>query len=588
MKNKACCWILIILCAGFVLTSILFVVAVSTLSGLGGKTYTVADNSYLFIRTSGLLTQNEKLPDPFTFMRGDSRASLTTIVQALDHAADDPRIKGVILRPLDMHGFADLRELRQAVERFKDSGKPVYAYLEIGTDRDYYLASTADTIVMIPARSGGLIMLGLEFSSTYLARTLDKVGLKFQVLHIGDYKGAFENFGRDSMSDELRESIEYLYDGVFETYLKETAESRDGLTYEALRGEVMEGAKLLISGDRAKELGLIDLVMDWVDFKKWLSPDDDPEAVTPSRYLKACRRMGDSGNEIAVLAAEGEIRYGVDSDGFFGMDEGIESHRIIGQLKKLREDEDVKAVVLRVNSPGGSALASDLILAEVKRTTEVKPVVVSMSNVAASGGYYISCGASKIIAEPTTITGSIGVVGMVPSAEKMYDKIEARVETISRGRWANFFRIDKDLTEEKRAIYLDFMTDTYNEFVGHVAEHRGMSVEEVQEVAQGRIWTGAQALDRKLVDQLGGFHDAIAAARELAGLEESEAAVKYYPPRRSIIEYVMERLDMKLESFTLIWLSPEEREVREAVEYLKKFIRDRQFVQAIMPMDLNL
>ncbi|MFZ5433537.1 MAG: signal peptide peptidase SppA [Calditrichota bacterium] len=584
MKNRACCWILVLLGAGIILSGILSVVLISSLASLGNQKATIEPGSYLMVDLSGATAEYRTAPSIEIWQRRTT--TLADYLESLKIAAVDPRISGVVIRPTGSAGFAGLRELREAVLTFKESGKPVYAYMEVGTDRDYYLSSVADTIIVSPATSGGLVMLGLGVSSTYLARTFDKVGIKFHVLHVGEYKGAYENLQLDKMSAPLRESLVALLDDVFGTYVRETAESRTQIERAFFEKTLLEPQELFITGSRAVELGLADLALDWGELRERIKVGDDFNGISPDRLIKT-RTILKTGNEIAVLFAQGVISYGEEADDPTEIGEGIHSRDVIAQLRDLREDPDVKAVVLRVNSPGGSALASELILEEVKRLKSEKPVVVSMGNVAASGGYYISCAGNRIIAQPNTITGSIGVVSVLPNAEGLFDKIGARVETVEKGKWAQFFRIDKEFTPEQEAVMMGFMNNVYQGFVANVADGRGLPIDSVEMAASGRVWTGAQALKLRLVDELGGLDLAIDRAAELADLERSSAAIRHYPRERDLISYLLQMMRTTAQLVTGHLFFPEnELDLQHAAEYLNRFLKNRDYVQMILPIEL--
>jgi protease-4 len=487
---------------------------------------------------------------------------------------------------MGISGFGAIREMREAIRRFKASGKPVYASLEVATDRDYYLASIADTIAIIPSKSGGLAMLGLGFSSTYLSKTFEKVGLKFNVIHVGDYKGAYENYDREKMSEPLRESLQFLLNDLYRTYVDEIVADRKALDKSKLEKQLLNGDHYLINGEMAVEKGFADLTLDWQELQQRLSANLEFKEVDVSKYIRSASDKSSHKKQIAVLFAEGEIHYSVSERNPLQTTDGIESKEFVHQLRELKENEDVVAVVLRVNSPGGSALASELILQEVKRLKAKKPVVVSMGNVAASGGYYIACEANRIISQPNTVTGSIGVVGMIPTAEGLYKKIEAKVETVEKGKWSKFFRVDKDLTSEQTSVVLDMLTGIYDEFVNRVSDGRSLSVADVERVASGRVWTGTQALERKLVDELGGLDLAITRARELAGVTEANSSVHTYPEPQPWVIALLNELSRVIYSVSSgLPQTPEEREIKQAISCLREFMRERTFVRAYTPLD---
>ncbi len=587
-SSKVCCWILLGIGILFILGMIGTGLMVTAAVAKGDSKGTVKNNSFLVMDLSGVLPDYSAAPR-IEFMIGSRPATVADMLRALKHAAGDSRIKGVILRPMGVAGFAEIRELRNAVLEFRKSKKPVYAYLEMATDRDYYLASVADSIIISPARSGGLAMLGLSIESTYWARTFEKVGIKFHALHVGEYKGAFENYSAEHMSAPLRTSLQSLLDDMYNVYTSDIVDSRPSVSREALDKELLNGEQLIIIGPQAVQKGLADLAADWGDFREHLKGGEkELESITPAKYVRAIgTKSAKTKQEIAVVFAEGPISYKRESGGPLEMDEGIQAGAMVKLLRDLREDDDVAAVVLRINSPGGSAYASELILREVKRLKEKKPLVVSMGNVAASGGYYIACEGQVIVAQPNTVTGSIGVVSLIPSAEELYRKLGANVEVVERGKWASYFRLDRDMTAEQKAVLLSYMGGIYDEFVERVADGRKMSVDSVRAVAAGRVWTGQQALDRHLIDELGGLDIAVAHARNLAKVTEDAAPVRNYPREKNFVQFMLEHFSNQMSTiFDRLTLLPEERALRQAVQYLNGYMLHRDFVQAVLPINL--
>jgi protease-4 len=379
-----------------------------------------------------------------------------------------------------------------------------------------------------------------------------------------------------------------VLDSLYSTYTTEISASRPALTLAKLNDELLNGKTLMITGNDALAKGFVDRTADWQDFREGLiKTGKDLNVVSPAKYVKSIVPKHKSTNdEIAVVFAEGAIAFKSEG-GTFNMDEGITAENLTKQLRELRKNDKVKAVVLRVNSPGGSAFASEIILKEVSRLKAAKPVVVSMGNVAASGGYYISCLANRIIAQPNTITGSIGVVSMFPTAEDLYRKIGARVETVSRGKWANYFRIDKDLTPEQSAVIMTYMQGVYDEFVDHVVEGRAQTRESIQASAEGRVWTGSQALQRKLIDEIGGLDLAVERAKELANLKDKDVRVRLYPKQKDFLTFVLDRLDDAMVMLhDRVYFLPSELEAQKIVEYLTGYLRQRDYVQAVLPIDV--
>lgn len=591
-SNKACCWILGILAGGFVLTVLVIGWGISQAMSSGfkadfGSNTTLEPNSWLVLRPSGDIPEYNVDPD-LGFLGGSGGSSLNDMIRAIEKAQDDPNISGIVLRPMGTTGMATLRELREALLKFKQGEKPIYAHFDFASDRDYYLASVSDSIFMMPGRLSGINFGGLAFSSTYLKSTFEKVGLKFHVIHAGRYKGAFENFSHDSMSTDLRTSLTYLYEDVYDTYIRETADSRPGLTFAKLDNELQFGDQFIVGSATCVERGYVDGLLDWPVLRHRLQGDsEDFEGISARRYLstKKLTEIPTHESEIAVVFAQGEISFGEDADDWGG--DEITASGLVKQLDDLADDESVKSVVLRVNSPGGSALASKQILEAALRLKEKKPIVVSMGRVAASGGYYISMAANQIVAQPNTITGSIGVVSMIPSAEELYKNIGAREETISIGRWANFFRFDKTLGPEQEQVLRSLMDSVYLEFREDVAKGRGLELSSLDSLAEGRVWTGNQAIERDLVDTLGGLNLAINLAAQEASLGSDEYDLGYYPKEKDVFEFIISQFSTRFSALENLGRSARALDDPQALlEYVKNYFSRLEFLQTILPASI--
>jgi len=591
-SNKACCWILTILVGGFVLTMLLigFGISRALSGGVAAKfesSAAVKPDSWLVMNLSEGVADYNAEPD-LGLLGGGHGSSLNDILRAVEMAKEDKDIKGIILRPQGVTGMASLREIRQALLDFKNTDKPIYAHLDIASDRDYYLSSVADSIFLMPGRLSGINFGGMAFSNTYVKNTFEKLGIKFNVFHAGRYKGAYEDLAKDSMSADLRASIVTLYEDIYQTYVRETADSRKGLTFAALDNEIRNGDQFFVSAASCIDRGYVDALQDWPVLRKRLQGDaEEFQGISPRKYVAAKRRpeLPATDNEIAVMFAEGEINFG--SEGSLG-DDGITAKALGKQFEELAEDDNVKAVVLRVNSPGGSALASKQILEAARRLQAEKPLVVSMGGVAASGGYYISLAADKIVAQPNTVTGSIGVVTVIPSAEALYQKIGAREETISIGRWANFFRIDKNMNPEQEQVILSLMDTVYSEFRDDVTAGRGLNSLALDTVAEGRVWTGYQALARGLVDTLGGIEDAIKIAAQRASLGDSEYRVAYYPEQEDVFTFFVRQFSARVKVFDQAGEALTALRDPEAIKaYLQNYFDRLEFVKAMLPAALE-
>jgi len=467
--------------------------------------------------------------NPFALLFEAEKRTLLEYSIMLDRAADDSRISAVLVRlsPL-MIGWARTTELRQAMERYRASGKPLYFYLEMATDRDLYLASAADRIFAVPE---SFMIVGLSTEAIFLKDLLDKVHVEAEFEHIGKYKSAAEMFTRSSMSDELKESLDGLLDTIHTEYRDAIASAR-GLSATQVQESLDRG---MLWAEAARDVGLVDELAYEDQVKDRLKEvlGEEPEMVSADRYWKRIHAGAGSGarGKIALIYGEGAIYSGGEEGGGFMGAEGIASRTFSGYIKDAREDDSIDAILIRVNSPGGSGTASDVIWREVVLARQAgKPVVVSMGDVAASGGYYISMPADKILASTSTITGSIGVLAGKFDMGGLYDWLGVNIQTMKRGENADMFSSTRGFTPDEREILREDLEHFYHTFVSKAAEGRGMDYDALNEVAQGRVWSGRDALERGLVDELGGLWEAIETTKRLAGIAADEkAALVVYP-----------------------------------------------------------
>ena len=483
--------------------------------------------------------------------------ALLEIVHAIHQARDDERIKAMFLHGSLLSrnygsGMAVLEELRGAILEFKASGKPVYAYIQEPSLRDYYLMSVADTVAMNPF--GLLAINGLANNGAYFGDALKRYGIGVQTTRVGKYKSAVEVFTSNEMSEPDRLQIEAILNGVWQQITKGIAESR-GIEHQELL--TLSDNKGFFTAELAKQEGLIDEVAYFGDMLQTLKtavdapPDHESfPQVSLAEYMqdsnKTFKTEDTSKPVVTVLYAQGEI---VDGEGY---PDQIGGDRIARILRSLRQDERVAAIVLRVNSPGGSAIASEVIQREVRQTQEVKPVVVSMSSLAASGGYWISAYADKILAEPTTITGSIGVWGLLFNIQEIANSYGVNFDGVQTSKWAGIDTITRPKTPQEMALIQEFTDLIYDAFIQKVAQGRDLPAERVEEIAQGRVWTGEQALSIGLVDEMGGLEDAIAVAANLAEIGENWH-IEQIPEKKSFGESIRE------------FLSPQENDAPLAV-----------------------
>ena len=516
------------------LVLLIFVGVIGAVAALGDKPVVVPKGSYLVFDLTANIHDGVRTPSPFDALEAienpehPKNLQLRAVTRALGAAAKDDRIKGMLLTGnISASGyassFAALAEVRRALVEFKKSGKPVMAHLFRADANDLYLASTADEILLDPY--GQVDMAGLASEGVFFAGAMEKVGLEAQVVRVGKYKSAIEPFTSREMSPASREQLQVLLDSAWTTLRDEIASAR-GLAPDALQALV--DSERFFSGEAAVKAGLVtrvayqDEVIDELKRRTESKPDAENFArVAMASYAKRAHpaapksASGKAAGVVAVVYAEGVIVDGEGGEGEIG------GKRFARELRRLRQDPKVSAIVLRVNSPGGSASASEHILREVRLARETKPVVVSMGGYAASGGYWISSFGDHVFAEPTTITGSIGVFGLIFNAAELTQKLGVSFDVVKTGRYADMLSISRAKTEDELALIQRDVDHIYRDFLSRVAEGRKLDPALVAELAQGRVWIGSDALTRGLVDEMGGLEDAIRYAAKKAGVDEN-------------------------------------------------------------------
>lgn len=534
----------------------LVLVFVGLAVGAGAKkTSAVEHGSYLVFDLSAVITDapaRASLANFLSSMEGNDdnpqSLQLREVTAALRAAAKDARIAGVFLHgslPAGgnySNGFGALKELRLALLEVKAAGKPILAYLDFATTRDMFVASPADELVIDPY--GEIFMPGLAVQPMFFAGAFEKFGVGVQVTRVGKYKSAVEPYIRKDLSPENREQLQKLLDDIWGDLLADTAAAR-GLKAEDIQALVdREG---FIRADAALQAKLVtrvayrDEVLDELKARTGRKGADKPfRQVALSDYIGQLddqkNGLGTAGaGKIAVVYAEGVIVDGNGQEGEIGGD------KFARELRQLRQDPDIKAIVVRVNSPGGSASASEHIQREIRLAKKAKPVVVSMGSYAASGGYWISTYGDRIFAEPTTITGSIGVFGLMVNVEKLAHDLGLSFDGVKTGKFADAMTISRPKTEEELAVIQRAVDWIYGEFIAKVAESRGLELARVQEIAQGRVWSGVEAKKLGLVDEIGGLDAAIRFAAQKAGLKNGYQLIEY-PESRGLSEMLAEAL----------------------------------------------
>ena len=547
------------------------------------ETAEVKGNTILELRLQGQIvdrvSEEDEMFANFSLPGQDDNISiqgLNKILASIENAADDSNIEGIYIRSeMFSAGFSTSKEIRDALIRFKESGKFVVAYADNYSQKGYYIASAADKVYLNPM--GMLDIHGLAASTMFVKNTLEKVGVEMTVIKHGKYKSAVERFTGDKMSKESKEQTTQLLDVIWKIYCDEVAESRD------LSNEMMNIYADKMMGFQKPELLLNYKLIDGFKYYdemseelKDLSGRSDKKKdrrILTTKYAKSIKNKSEAKAKIAVIYAEGAID---------GGSKGINSKKLSKDIRKARLDEDVKAIVLRINSPGGSAYGSEQIWREVTLAKEGKPFIVSMGDVAASGGYYIACAAHSIVAQPSTITGSIGIFAVIPNINKLNQKLGLTFDGVQTNKLANFLNPNNPVTEAEKRLLQAHIERGYSTFIGRCADGRQMTTEAIDEIGQGRVWTGVDAKALGLVDKLGNIQDAIDLAAEMSGLEEYK--VEELPIPKPFVETLMENLQGQI---TTGMMKVRYGESYKLFEYAER-VKNMQGIQARMPYDLEV
>ena len=507
-----------------IIMGILTFVSMAGMIASEGMSSPIEKKSVLRITLKGSITERAGEENPLSKLGGETtqQIALDQALQALEKAAKNDKIEGIYMEGGILSAYpAEVQELRQALLKFKKSGKWIIAYADTYSRSAYYLCSVADKVYLNPI--GMLDWSGLSSNPMFFTGLMKKLGIKMQVFKVGTYKSAVEPYIAEQMSDANREQVSSYQQSIWNNMLKDVAKSRK-TTVEALNSladslTILSGPEASVKGGLVDKLCYQDEVKKILKNKAKMEEDESLRFVSISDVALSEELNDKVDDEIAVYYAYGEIKE--DITGGFAQESAITSKQMTKDLQELREDDDVKAVVLRVNSPGGSAYASEQIWREVQLLSKEKPVIVSMGALAASGGYYISCGANKIFAEPTTLTGSIGIFGMIPDAtELLTDKLGLSFDVVKTNAHSDFGAMGRPLNESECRLMQAHINQGYELFTGRVAQGRNISQDSVKAVAEGRVWTGEQAMKIGLVDKLGNLNDAIAAAAKAAKIEK--------------------------------------------------------------------
>lgn len=543
---------------------------------------TVQENSVLKIDLNQQIIENASEPDPFTelFGQGISQIGLVQLKESIANAKLDPKIKGIYLDiSFPMAGIATLEEIRKTLIDFKKSGKFIYAYGELMSEPALYVSSVADEIFINEA--GGLEFNGLSSETAFLQGFFEKIGVKPVIFRVGEYKSAIEPFIRKDMSEASKEQVSSYLNGISNNFYSSIAEAR-GMTMEKTN-EILNMPKIHTPAD-AVEFGLItktgyfDEFEDMLRKKLGIKEGKSITFIDIAKYQKAKKYVeeGDRSKRIAVIIGQGNIISGK-SDGT-----NIASDSWIEELRKAVKDDKVKAIVLRINSGGGSAMASDIMWREIELAKKKKPVIASMGDYAASGGYYMAMACDTIVANPTTITGSIGIFGMLFNAQElMNSKLGVNFDGVETHEYADFPSLTRDMSSVEKGMIQKNVEDGYEKFTSKAAKGRNMDIAKLKSIAGGRVWTGEQGKENGLVDVLGTLEDAVNIAANKAKIEDYR--VVYYPKPKTQIELIMDKIEtssqVRFEAY-FGKLAPEMKQIKSFMEMDK--------LQARMPFDIRI
>lgn len=577
---------------GIILSGIiLFILGIVTFFGIASSADSetiVKKNSIMMLDLNGTLVERTQ-ETPFAFfseIMGDKENvyGLDDILSSIKKAKENENIKGIYIQASALGAsYASLQAIRNALVDFKTSGKFIVAYGDVYSQKLYYLSSVADKVLLNP--KGMLQWTGLSATPIFYKDLLKKIGVEMQIFKVGTYKSAVEPFNSTEMSPANREQVTVFLNSIWDQVLEGVSTSRH-LSKDSLNNYA-DRMLMFSPAEETVACGLADTLIYRNDVKDYLKKmaqvkEDDPLRILGLHDMINVKRnvpKDKSGNIVAIYYAAGEIVDAAQN----GTDNLIVGNKVIKDLRKLKDDDDIKAVVFRVNSPGGSAFASEQIWNAVKELKAKKPVIVSMGDYAASGGYYISCLADTIVAEPTTLTGSIGIFGIVPNAKELTDKIGLSYDMVKTNKFADFGNLMRPFNDDEKLLMQAMINRGYEIFVGRCAEGRGMSKEAIKKIAEGRVWTGEKAKELGLVDILGGIDTAMEIATKKAGIENY--TVISYPEKESWLSNLFNDTPNNYIESKL--LNSKLGEYYQQFGLLKN-LSDRSMIQARIPFELSL
>ena len=571
-------------CLGTVVAlGVLILVGILILSLVASeKEVVITDNSVLHLRLESPITEQE-VEDPLSELfpgAGNQSIGLIQLKQAIETAKTDNKIKGIYLNINYLQaGISTVDEIRESLLDFRSSGKWIVAYSDVYTEGAYYLASAADKVYLNP--EGQIEFNGLATEVIFFKRMFDKLEIKPQVFRVGDFKSAVEPFLRDNLSDENKLQLNSMLNSIYGEMLNKISESRkiSKANLKEISDDMMvQNAKQALKYGLVDSLYYDDQLKDELRERLKVDKDKDISFVKYSKYRKSVKAYKSSKNEVAVIVADGTILPGEADQGIVG------SATICEEIRKARTNDKVKAIVLRINSPGGAFQAGDQMWREVVLATQEKPVIASMSDYAASGGYYLAMACDTIVAQPTTITGSIGVFSVLfDLSQFMGNKLGITSEEVKTGKIGELITVTRSLTEVEKDIWQKQTNEIYEIFTAKAASGRHMSQEDIKKIASGRVWTGSQAKDNGLVDVLGGLDDAIKLAAQKGGVA-SDYKLRYYPKQKNFLEKLMGDFEQNNKAKTL------QTELGEYYPWYQRWQKVKQYqgVQTRMPFEFEI
>jgi len=494
----------------------------------------IMSNSVLYLKLTGPIPEYTTMKDKNLSFLGRSSDSVHDIIEKINSAAFDNSIRAILLEPQGLAiGYANANEIIVALNTFKASGKKIYGYVSMAMQQDMYLLGAADEVYMNPSASAGIFMHGVGGNMDFYKNLLDKLGIEMHIIRAGDFKSAGENFSRSSMSPELRRNIMDIYSDRYEQLVKDFSVRYD-TSPETFRYIFEKNDKMFINLEEGKRTQMIDELIFFSDLLKRLNISED-QLLSYTKYTPTTQKS--LTQKVAVVYMLGNIVQ-TSSSSLLNETYSITSKQYVKIFDDLMEDSSIRAVVLRINSGGGSALESEIIHAKIAQLREKKPVVVSMGDVAASGGYYIAAPANYIYADPYVITGSIGVIGMIPNLSGTAKKIGINTETVGYGKYLSSMSVLTPWDRNFENAMQKSILETYHEFKTRVSEDRNINYYDVEKIAQGQIWSAQKALEHRLIDEIGVLQIAINKAAEIASA--SHYSVVYYPERKTLLDALME------------------------------------------------